>query len=206
LAAAGLTRRRYFVLFAVGALLGLELFDRSQTHIPNQFEMLGVFAGPLLVVSFLCGVAIYFYRKEVIMGKWTGILSVVFSLFLLRFDSGDVFATIPISYMTIWIGLSNFPKTSLIRHADYSYGVFLYGHVIQQTYSYLFPDYRIWWLNALVCVPATMMFAALSWKCVEKPALTLKTSVYRMEASYLRWRMHSHSRGAVHQVLNEDAQ
>ncbi len=158
------------------------------------------------MVSFLCGVAIYLYRKEIPMDKTLGIFGVILTVALLGFGSGDIFATIPISYMTIWIGLSNFPKTPLIRHADYSYGVFLYGHVIQQTYSYFFPDYRIWWMNALVCVPVAMMFAALSWGCVEKPALILRKYVYRMEASYLRWRARSDRLRAVHQVLNEDAQ
>jgi peptidoglycan/LPS O-acetylase OafA/YrhL len=35
------------------------------------------------------------------------------------------------------------------------------------------PDYASWWVNIALAVPVTLMFAAASWHCIERPALTL---------------------------------
>ncbi|MEI9982829.1 MAG: hypothetical protein WDN69_06215 [Aliidongia sp.] len=57
------------------------------------------------------------------------------------------------------------------RIGDYSYGLYIYGYAIQQTYAYLFPSHRIWWLNVAVSLPIAFVCATLSWHLIEKPAL-----------------------------------
>jgi peptidoglycan/LPS O-acetylase OafA/YrhL len=60
------------------------------------------------------------------------------------------------------------------RFESDSYGVYLYGFVIQQTLMATCPWAREWWLNILLSVPLATGIAALSWHFVEKPALELR--------------------------------
>lgn len=53
---------------------------------------------------------------------------------------------------------------------DYSYGVYIYGFVVQQVFANLFPAAHPL-ANAAVCMPVATGIAALSWHWVEKPAL-----------------------------------
>ncbi|MGB8900721.1 MAG: acyltransferase, partial [Methylocella sp.] len=75
------------------------------------------------------------------------------------------------TYVTVYLGLTNFKRLSVIRGADYSYGIYLYSFVIQQLFVYLAaPQSPFWWINAMVCVPLSALVAAFSWHFVEKPA------------------------------------
>jgi peptidoglycan/LPS O-acetylase OafA/YrhL len=93
-------------------------------------------------------------------------------------------AIVTASYVTIYIGLTNFRRLPVIKGADYSYGMYLYGFVIQQLFVDLTAP-RFWWLNALVCIPLAALFAAFSWHFVEKPALGLKRHLAFAERFYL---------------------
>jgi len=96
----------------------------------------------------------------------------------------DYPAIVTVSYATVYLGVTNFRRLAVIKGADYSYGIYLYGFVIQQLFVYLAAP-RFWWLNALICVPAACLFAAFSWHFVEKPAQGLKQPLALAERHYL---------------------
>lgn len=61
------------------------------------------------------------------------------------------------------------------RYGDISYGVYLYGFPMQQVVA----SWLAWtrgepWLNFLVALGPTLLFATLSWRLIESPALKLK--------------------------------
>jgi peptidoglycan/LPS O-acetylase OafA/YrhL len=87
---------------------------------------------------------------------------------------GDILMAIPVAYMTVYAGLLNPYKFNILKGADYSYGVFLYGYPIQQAFASSGKWTHYWWLNILVCVPLAFLVAAFSWHFVEKPVLFLK--------------------------------
>ena len=60
------------------------------------------------------------------------------------------------------------------RVGDYSYGVYVYSFPIQQTIAQRVPGIEPMPLFALALV-ATVVIAALSWHCLEQPALGLKS-------------------------------
>jgi peptidoglycan/LPS O-acetylase OafA/YrhL len=68
------------------------------------------------------------------------------------------------------------------RVGDYSYGVYVYAFPIQQTLVERIPGIEPLPLFALA-LPATLAVAVLSWHCVEKPALGLKSRFRQTQAT-----------------------
>ena len=60
------------------------------------------------------------------------------------------------------------------RYGDFSYGLYLYGFVVQQTVNHLAGNKLSAVENALISLPIALACAALSWHFIEKPMLALK--------------------------------
>ena len=80
-----------------------------------------------------------------------------------------------LSGLTVWLGLRDPPRAAILRSGDYSYGIYLYGFVIQQLVMDLIGE-RIGSALALfaIALPTSAAIAVLSWHVVERPALRLK--------------------------------
>jgi peptidoglycan/LPS O-acetylase OafA/YrhL len=184
LALLGVVRRPVIVLAAVVAYMAWGIAD-TLLHYPFYATYLG---GPapnwLLLANFLCGVILYLYRDRVTW-KWSwGLASLAAALVLYDIPAGHYAAVPLVSYATVFFGLTNPPKTGILKGADYSYGIYLYGFLIQQSFVALAPWGRHWWINIGITVPASALVAALSWHLVEKRALGLKTQMATLE---MRW-------------------
>ena len=136
-------------------------------------------------MSFLAGVLINLYRDRIAWRLSWGLAAwrPAWCCSICPLENGS--AVFPLAYATVFFGLTNAPKTGVLRGADYSYGIFLYGFAIQQTFVALAPWGRHWWINIAFCVPAATAVAALSWHLVEKPALGLRTQLARLETWWL---------------------
>lgn len=60
------------------------------------------------------------------------------------------------------------------RFGDFSYGLYLYGFVVQQTVNHLAGNKLSAMENALISLPIALACAAVSWHYIEKPMLALK--------------------------------
>lgn len=127
----------------------------------------------LLVLSFLSGVLMFLYRDKIMVAPWLTVVSTLAMLVVISFPISAQFYPLLVAYATVGIGMSNPPKTFIVTSGDYSYGIYLYAFPIQQTYAHLAARPE-WWWNIIVALPATMLFAAFSWHCVEKHVLRLK--------------------------------
>lgn len=167
LALAGVARRRYlFLTAAAAASFALWAWHR---HTGASSESAPLFIG------FLAGVAIFRFR-DILAWDWRlAALSLFAGQWLLHDPTGAYFAGFPAAYLTIYIGLWNPRKIALLKGADYSYGLYLYGFAIQQAVARVFPWSHQWYWNLVLSIPLAAMFAALSWTFVEKPALRLRT-------------------------------
>jgi peptidoglycan/LPS O-acetylase OafA/YrhL len=155
---------------------------------------------PFLVVIFLIGVSLYFYRHLLPWSKWSGLAALSVSIALPGLGQYSGFlAPIPVAYATVCLGLMN-PSRKLLRGADYSYGIYLYGFVIQQTIMDVIPAFRVWYLNVLVSVPLAVMMAAASWHFVERPLGGLRVPLQRFDrflANKIRSRRGIQPQGAI---------
>jgi peptidoglycan/LPS O-acetylase OafA/YrhL len=103
-------------------------------------------------------------------------------VFLSQYNALMIFAAFPIAYLTVWLGLFNPRRGALIRSGDYSYPLYLYSFPIQQMLFSIVPGGRVWWINLVLAIPVTFVFAALSWHLIEKPAQAGRRWLYAFEA------------------------
>jgi peptidoglycan/LPS O-acetylase OafA/YrhL len=180
----GVQRKILIPLAALGLALAHLVLRLYTDHwqFPNPG---GVFGNTLLVVCFLAGVSLYLFRDKIVWSTRMFAGALIASIPLLWFvPFGDYPGVLTIAYVTVYLGLTNARRLSLIKGADYSYGMYLYGYVIQQLFVYLAAP-RFWWVNVLVCVPASALFAAFSWHFIEKPAQNLRKPLAAAERRYL---------------------
>jgi peptidoglycan/LPS O-acetylase OafA/YrhL len=139
-------------------------------------------SGNLLICAFLVGVTFYLYKDKVLWDARIFLASVAMIFWAYWFTAfGDFIAIPAMGYVTVFLGLTSPRKLGVLRGADYSYGVFLYGYPIQQAFVALGPWAHNWLLNGIVCSIVATCFAALSWRFIEKPALKLRKQVTWLE-------------------------
>jgi peptidoglycan/LPS O-acetylase OafA/YrhL len=135
----------------------------------------GGLPGQLLVACFLSGVSLYLYKERLPWSHSLCAISGVLTALLFGFiPFGDFVAAPVAAYFTVSLGVTNPRKLPVLQGADYSYGIYLYGFVLQQALACAFPWAREWWISILLCVPAATGIAAVSWHFIEKPALNLR--------------------------------
>jgi peptidoglycan/LPS O-acetylase OafA/YrhL len=138
-------------------------------------------SGHVLALSFLAGVTFYLMRARVPYNLLLFGASVAVVALALQVPYGDYLIPFPVAYGTAFLGLANPRKWFLVRWGDYSYGIFLYGFPIQQLVVSRGAVFHSWYANLLIAVPLTVAFAALSWTVVERPALSLRRHVARLD-------------------------
>ncbi|PYF08676.1 peptidoglycan/LPS O-acetylase OafA/YrhL [Rhodobacter viridis] len=167
--------RKWPVIFVAAMVFGAVCFNFIE-HVPR---------GTRLLVAFFGGISIHYYRHKLPwnLSLFLGVLVIAFAGVLLE-QRGLVTLCIP--YITIYLGLCNPRRIFVIQGADYSYGMYLYGYVIQQALYQTLPFARDWYTNTILTLIVAAAFAAFSWICVERPALGLRKAVFRIEAACLR--------------------
>jgi peptidoglycan/LPS O-acetylase OafA/YrhL len=143
-----------------------------------------VVSGEQLILCFLCGIVFYTYRDVIRLNGRVFALACAVLVALFWSGTGEYLMTLPIAYITIYLGLCNPHKPRFFFSGDYSYGMYLYGFPLQQAAVAVWPA-QTWWLNILLVLPVAFAVAHLSWWYVEKPALRLRTHLMRFEAEAL---------------------
>jgi peptidoglycan/LPS O-acetylase OafA/YrhL len=145
-----------------------------KTHALPPVRELPAGEGTMLVFSFLFGVALYLLRSFIPYNRLLFGGTLVLSWLLLQRSGTIYLATLPISYVTVFMGLQRPRRTIIIRSADYSYGVYLYGFPIQQLVALTFPQWRFASFNFAVSAPLALFCAWFSWTFIELFALSHK--------------------------------
>ena len=176
LAIVGVVRRpKLFLLFSLGMVVFMTAYKWESDDL-YAFDNVPLRS---LMLAFLFGIAFFRLQDHIRLNAVWLIAAIVLSYVCLYFRSLSYVATIPIAYLTVYLGLLNPRKTILNYAGDYSYGLYLYGYPVQQTFVYLFPDLRIWWVNSIVCVAVGLCFAAFSWHLVESRVLGQKAAMIK---------------------------
>jgi peptidoglycan/LPS O-acetylase OafA/YrhL len=119
---------------------------------------------------FFAGMLLYSWRDRL---QIHGLLALGFVMTFLVFR--DTAAAQPLFYIAFVYGLLWFGTTPALRRFvprnDYSYGIYLYGFMMQQCVASAAPQLDHLAATA-VAAPLTLLCAALSWHFVERPALT----------------------------------
>jgi len=166
-----LHRKWFSWLFAVGSVVLVLL---------NAFGMIATDIGvalTVLIYSFFVGVMFFMWRERIVY-SWPLFLLCSLLTYAAMLDRHlYILACIPLTYVTVFVGLTKLPRIPVLTSGDYSYGLYLYGFPIAQALIASVPEFhghRL--LFAMFVLPLGIAFAAFSWHVIEKPALRLKGS------------------------------
>jgi len=168
----GLFRRTWFLLVSLTLTLIVFLLIATQIHFsPNTFFF---FFRPAdysfyPVPYFMLGIACYVLRKKILLNGYFAVLLMA-AFVALRHTP----VALPLFHITYAYGVLVIagmePLKFLRPRNDYSYGIYIYGFVCQQMVANTWPKMDSY-LSLLISVPLAILFAAVSWHVVEKPAL-----------------------------------
>ena len=128
-----------------------------------------------LTLPFLTGMVFYLYRDQITLKR--SYLIIGMPLFVICAVLGQ---GLPEFWIPTFGAYSLFYLASLgmfknfARYGDFSYGLYIYAPLVQQSVTYTFGGMMEPILNFVLATPITLICAILSWHLVEKPALTLK--------------------------------
>lgn len=178
----GLNRLRTVFLLAVMAL-GAAMAALGAAN-PGVLMGRTAVPAPLLVECFLLGAAAWLFRDRIVPRTGLLVASALGCGLLMLHPLGDLFAAVPITYLTLHLGLLDPARRLPVSSGDYSYGIFLYGFPVQQlVYAVLGP--HPWWLNFLAAAPVIVLLAIFSWHMVEAPVRHVRPWLYALEARLL---------------------
>ncbi len=128
-----------------------------------------------LTFTFLVGSTLAVYSKVVPFDDRLGILAGLITVVSLRYGGFNTVGVIAGAYFVLylaarlparlhWIGAKN----------DYSYGVYVYGFLVQQVLAYVGVQKWGYFLYSLTALVITFVCAWLSWHVIEKRAMSIK--------------------------------
>ncbi|WPB58657.1 acyltransferase [Xylophilus sp. GOD-11R] len=137
-----------------------------------------------LIAAFLVGLCINLYADRVRL-NWQIACACLAGLILTTVGYQTVYLAAGFAaYIVVYLGMMNPAKKSFLFSGDYSYGLYLFAFPIQQTYSLLFPEHRVWYLNFFFAMVFGLVYAAFSWWVIEKPVLSKKKKIVDYAEQY----------------------
>jgi peptidoglycan/LPS O-acetylase OafA/YrhL len=131
--------------------------------------------GNTTVYYFFVGVLFYLWREKIVYSPRLFVLVLVCCWALMMSNKTVFIYPALLTYITLFIGMSNLPQWKLLKSGDYSYGIYLYSYPITQAIIGSIPATRG---NLFLLLPTaivfTGIFAYLSWHLAEKRVLVLK--------------------------------
>lgn len=132
---------------------------------------------PELAYYFLTG-ALFGYWRHLIVYRWSiaAILAIAsFLLFASAWPGSIVVTGLFVAYSSLALGNARYyPLTRFGKYGDFSYGIYIYGFVVQQCVSSLLSQPPSWAIALALSFFVTLFFALVSWNLVEAPALAAK--------------------------------
>lgn len=143
-------------------------------------------SGLMLVLAFLLGVNIHLFRDRIPCSPI--VIATLFAASIVGFSFGPydrIVGVFPSALLVVCSGVLNPRRINLIKHADLSYGLFLYHYILQQALISAAGGEMAWFILIPVSFILTLAFAYASWTLVEKPALELRKPLGRMEDKWI---------------------
>ena len=181
--------------YCLVATIGCFVYKKKRMGILLTLFTLVVFRNKILhgsdgnlrtLLFFLWGALIYIYRNKVVLNDKIALVAFCLLVINMRYNSsyiiGMIITSITLSYVTIYLcfvktkRLKNFAK-----YGDFSYGVYIWGFLVQQTVNLYFPQLSTL-AFFLVSASITLVLAMLSWHFIEKRALMLKNNLKYQQA------------------------
>jgi peptidoglycan/LPS O-acetylase OafA/YrhL len=162
--------RKRLALLILPLLLALYVIS-SQSHISDRIHSIS-----LLGIPFGVGMLAWLWRNEIRFNAAWVLISWLLAWVCLDSAISEPVLYVAVAISSLYLGtLREFPVRWPSRWGDMSYGIYIYAFPVQQTAASF--GVRDPLLGILVALPVTLILAALSWRFVENPALSLKRAL-----------------------------
>jgi len=171
-----LRRAKWIVALAAGFFLILQIAETvspgAVTAVVPWFESMYVVN---LGLPFLVGSTIAIYSRHVPFDNWFGIGALLMVGGTLVFGGFSTLGSLAGPYAVLWLA-ARLPQSFKRVGAknDYSYGVYIYGFVVEQVVAFIGVQRFGWLPYVVLSLVLAFAMAWLSWHLVEKRALRLK--------------------------------
>ncbi|MGC0418514.1 peptidoglycan/LPS O-acetylase OafA/YrhL [Embleya sp. AB8] len=150
----------------------------TNIHVPILSEFIGPLHSQYLIyLSFLFCVGMLFqlYQERIPVNDVLGVVSIVALFASMRFGGFFVIGFPAFAYALMWLAV-RLPKPFRVvgRKRDLSYGIYIYGFVVEQFLVVLGYNRHGFLAYLGLSLVGTFVLAAGSWYLVEKPAMRLK--------------------------------
>ncbi|HTV85446.1 MAG TPA: acyltransferase [Dyella sp.] len=168
----GVLKSRTATAVAIG-LLAFVFFHIAKQP-PTHLTLAGFFILPpgyslYPVPFFMLGMLLYTYRDRIVL-HWLPAMVLIALYVANRHDVDGALLLYPaFVYAVLWFSSLRSLQRLRPRH-DYSYGIYLYGFVVQQAVEDLFPAWNNF-ENVALAIPIAAVLAAFSWHFIERPCL-----------------------------------
>ncbi len=137
-----------------------------------------------IVMMFFFGVMFYINARAIPLHPLLFLAACISYYLLTLFDVLGPVSGLFLTYCMVYVGMTRFPTFDRLLKVDLSYGTYLYGFPITQAVVYfLLPRLgatgvleRYLIIQPIVII-LTLLFASISWRYIEKPALALRRYV-----------------------------
>jgi peptidoglycan/LPS O-acetylase OafA/YrhL len=133
-----------------------------------------------VVFCFMIGVLFYANRERILISLRLAVVLLLLTVVSVKYNY-YTFITVQvcIAYLVFILAYHEKLQLPIFRHADYSYGLYIYAFPLQQALAELDVT-KNFSLYILLCFLVILPFAIFSWHIVEKPSLRLKESVCKL--------------------------
>lgn len=184
LAVFGIKKNRKWVLAALVICYALFILQSMGLifSFNNQLNG-GIIGNPYYYLRFftyfLCGAVCYLYRDKIVASAWLALFSLAFIVTAFIYKKIDWFLPFTGSYLLFYLAyLPKLQYPAFSKHGDFSYGIYLYGWPLQQLFMLFLWQYLTPWRFFVLVFPIVLIFAVISWKIIEEPALRLKNKPF----------------------------
>lgn len=193
---AGLLGRR--TLLTAGTIIAVVALAVAEIASPDLFSVRADtthFTVWYTVVMFFFGVVFCINADKVPLNRWLFAIAAAGYYVLTLTNTLGVLSGVFLTYCVVYAGMIAFPTFDRLLKSDLSYGMYLYGFPITQAYVFFLgsrlAEYGKWPSYAVILaatVVTTAVFSSLSWRFIEKPALSLRKrfTPARSEATKLK--------------------
>lgn len=169
----GVFKNRYVVSFVCLVVIISSAYKPSWNHSVFLADFV-VFWVRIHSAEFAFGVLLWTWRRHVPFHRYAWIPVLVLIGILHHSGWQAPVLTFAVPYAAISFALNPMPIIqSAGRFGDFSYGVYIYGFLVEQTIMHLWPQIGIWEFIGTAIV-ASVLLGACSWHLIEHPAMRLK--------------------------------